>query len=193
MERRRKLSTCATSGPAILGATGAETITAKHWPARSRFERHAVRLAALVADNLKLFAFLAGALPRTTEVLPARVATGLATFGMGQSTLPIVILFSFTKRESISAFGTSNFKIWHRCLPGSLEIYLCKLGESLLHEWLPVQQMSGEFGVPWEAKRVTEGADPGGSLFGGMRPTAAILQPSRAVPIPLQSHKSSDR
>jgi hypothetical protein len=105
------------SSPAILGTAGAEAIAAEHRPARRRFEGYAVRLAALIAGNLKLFPIRSAALFRSAEILPACVATGLATLGMGQASLPIVILFSFTKRESISAFGAGNFKIWHRVSP----------------------------------------------------------------------------
>jgi hypothetical protein len=55
-----------------------------------------------------------------TKVRPAGIATGFATLRMRQSALAIVVLFSFTKGEGISAFGASDFKIWHRYLPGNI-------------------------------------------------------------------------
>src|SRR5882762_2451299 len=117
----RKLSTCASSRATILRPAGTETITTEHRPARCWFEGHAVRLAALIAGNLKLFAFRSSstALSRSAKIRPARIATGFAAFGMGQPTLAIVILFSLTKSEGVSTFGASNFKIWHRYLPGN--------------------------------------------------------------------------
>ena len=38
---------------AILSAAGAETITAQNRPARLWFERHGVRLSALIANNIE--------------------------------------------------------------------------------------------------------------------------------------------
>src|ERR1700686_1663284 len=105
------------SRPAILGAAGAEAVTAEHRPARLWFEGHAIGLAALIADNLKLFAFRSPALPCSAKVLTAGIAAGFATLRMAQTALAIVFLLSFTKRKSISALGASNFKIWHSCLP----------------------------------------------------------------------------
>jgi hypothetical protein len=108
------------SRPAILCAAGAEAVAAEHWPARLWFERHAVRFAALVANNLEFFAFgsaAAGALTRTAKVLAPGIAARLATLGMAQAALAIVILFSFAKGKSSSAFGTRYFKVWHRYLP----------------------------------------------------------------------------
>jgi hypothetical protein len=105
-------------GAAILRAARGKALTAKHRPARLRFEGYAVGLAALIADNLEPFALPATtALPRAAKVLPACVATGFATFGVAQTAFAIVILFAFSKRESRSAFRTGDFKIWHRYLP----------------------------------------------------------------------------
>ncbi len=119
---QRKLPTCATvkSRATILCAAGAEAVTAKHRPARLWFERHAVGLAALIANNLKFLAFCSSAslaLAGAAKVGAARIAAGLATLWMAQAALAIVILFSLTKGKSISAFGTRYFKVWHRYLP----------------------------------------------------------------------------
>jgi hypothetical protein len=83
------------------------------------FEWHAVRFAALVAYNLEFLAFCpaAAALASAAKILAASVAARLATFGMAQAALAIVILFSLTKGKSSSAFGTGYFKVWHRYLP----------------------------------------------------------------------------
>ena len=116
------------SSPAILGPARAEAFAAKHRPARLWFKRHAVGLAALVAHNLEFFAFgstasLAGA----AKVLAPGIATGLATFGMAQAPLAIVILFSLTKRKSRSAFGARYVKVWHCCLPSKVFLRFCLL------------------------------------------------------------------
>jgi hypothetical protein len=105
------------SRAAILCAARGKALTAKHWPARLRFEGNAVALAALIANNLEPFAFPTTALSGSAKVLAARVATGFATLGMAQAALAIVVLFSFSKGKTRSAFGTSDFKVWHRYLP----------------------------------------------------------------------------
>jgi hypothetical protein len=109
------------SRPAILRSTRTEAVTAEHWPSRRWFKGHAVGFATLIADDLKFLAFGSPGVPTSAaKVRPAGVAAGFATLRMGQSALAIVILFSFTKGEGISAFGASDFKIWHRCLPGNI-------------------------------------------------------------------------
>ena len=109
------------SSPAVLRATGTETITTEHRPARRRFKGHAVGFAALIADDLKFLAFRSASLPASAaKVRPARIAAGFATLRMSQSALAIIILFSFTKGEGSSAFGASDFKIWHRYLPRNI-------------------------------------------------------------------------
>jgi hypothetical protein len=69
---------------------------------------------------------------------------------MGQPTLAIVILFSLTKSEGVSTFGASNFKIWHRYLPGKdiLRFICVSFAQSLLHEGVAVQQI---FDKIWSA------------------------------------------
>jgi hypothetical protein len=145
------------SRPAILRAAGTETIATEHRPTRRRLERHAVRLAALIASNLKLFAFRSACLPTSaTKVRAAGIAAGLATFRMGKSTLAIVVLLSFTKGERISAFGASNFQIWHRCLPGKvLSDYCLSLRRVYSRTGRAVQQMSDGLGVRWQVQRDT--------------------------------------
>jgi len=51
------------------------------------------------------------------KVRAPRITAGLAAFGMGQSAFAIIILLSFSKRETTSALGTSDFEIWHGLLP----------------------------------------------------------------------------
>jgi len=104
------------SRPAILCAAGGEALTAQHGPTRLRFEGDAVALAALIANNLEPFAFRSS-LARPAKVLAPRVAAGFAALGMAETALAIVILLSFSKGKSRSAFGTSDFKVWHRYLP----------------------------------------------------------------------------
>jgi hypothetical protein len=92
------------------------------------FEGHAVRLAALIANNLEFFALGSStSLAGSAKVLAARIAARLATLGMAQATLAIVILFSLTKGKSISAFGARYFKVWHRCLPGNIVLRLVSI------------------------------------------------------------------
>src|SRR5882724_2792343 len=111
--------------PAILRPARTETITTEHGSSRRRFEGHAVRLAALVADDLKLLAFRSSGSLARSKVRAALIATGFAALRMAQVALAIVFLFSFTKREGISAFGASDFKIWHRYLPTDILRFSC--------------------------------------------------------------------
>jgi hypothetical protein len=114
---------------AVLRSTGGKALTAKHWPARLRFEGYAVALAALIANDLEPFAFPTTALSSAAKVLSAGIAAGLAAFGVAQTAFAIVVLFSFSKRESRSTFGTSDFKVWHRYLPRKISspVLLLKL------------------------------------------------------------------
>jgi len=105
-----------SSRAAILCAAGGKALAAQHWPARLGFEGDAVALAALIANNLEPFAFRSP-LARPAKVLAPRVAAGFAALGMAETTLAIVVLFSFSKGESRSAFGASDFKVWHLYLP----------------------------------------------------------------------------
>jgi len=66
----------------ILCATGAEAVTAQHRPSRLWFERDAVRLAALIANNLELFALRSASLSRSAKVLAPRITAGFATLRM---------------------------------------------------------------------------------------------------------------
>jgi hypothetical protein len=105
------------SRPAILCTAGAEALTTEHRPARRWLKGHTVGLAARIANNLKLFAFCSSALSLSAKVLAAGITARFTTLRMAEATLAVVVLFSFGKREGISALGASNFKIWHRCLP----------------------------------------------------------------------------
>ena len=106
-------------GSAICGATGAKAFTAQNGPARLRFEWHAVRFAALIANDIEPLAFASTAttLACAAKVSATRVAARLATFGVAQTALAIVVLLSFRKGKRVPALGTRNFQIWHRCLP----------------------------------------------------------------------------
>ena len=104
------------SRAAILCAAGGKALPAKHWSTRLRSEGNAVGLAALIANNLEPFAFCSS-LARATSVRAPRVAAGFATLGVAQTALAIVVLFSFCKGKSRSAFGAGDFKVWHRYLP----------------------------------------------------------------------------
>ena len=103
----------------IRRAAGAEAFATKHRPPRLRLKRHAVSLAALIANNFESFAFgsAASTLSRPAKILAARITTRLAAFGMAQSSLAIIVLLSFSKWKAGSAFATGDFKVWHRYLP----------------------------------------------------------------------------
>jgi len=90
-----------------LSPAGAETLTAEHRPAGLRLKRNAVILAALIANDLKTFAFSAG-LARATEAGAPYIATRLATLGVAETALAIIILFALRERERRSAFGASD-------------------------------------------------------------------------------------
>ena len=82
-------------------------------------EWNAVGFPALIANNLKAFSLSAtgSRAAATARVRAPRVATGLAAFGMAQSALAIIILFSLSKGKAGSAIGTSNIQIRHDNLP----------------------------------------------------------------------------
>jgi len=65
-----------------LCATRGKTLAAQNRPAGLGLERHAVRLATLIADNLEAFAFTTASttLSLATKVGAPRIATGLAAF-----------------------------------------------------------------------------------------------------------------
>jgi len=105
---------------AALRAARRKALTAQNRPAGLGLEGHAIALAALIANNFETFAFAAAsstALSLAAKVRAPRIAAGLAAFGMGQSAFAIIILLSFSKRETTSALGTSDFEIWHGLLP----------------------------------------------------------------------------
>jgi hypothetical protein len=103
-----------------LRAACGKTLAAQNGPAGLGFEGHAIALAALIANNFEALPFTATARPAlslTAKVRAPGIAARLAAFGMGQSAFAIVVLLSFSKWESRSALGTSDFEIWHGRLP----------------------------------------------------------------------------
>ena len=79
----------------------------------------------MIANDLEPFAFGSAATasrPRATKVRAPRVAARLATLGMAEAALAIVLLFAFSKRKGGSTFGASNFKVWHGYLPCRLNL-----------------------------------------------------------------------
>jgi hypothetical protein len=79
-------------------------------------EWNAVGFPALIANDLKALALSATgsrSASAAARIRAPRVATGLAAFGMAQSALAIIILFSLSKGEAGLAIGTSNFQIRH--------------------------------------------------------------------------------
>jgi hypothetical protein len=98
----------------LMRAAGAETFAAQHGPTARRFEGNGIRLAALIADNLKTLAFAATAATRTAaEISAARVSASLATLRLAQIALGIILLFSLCERKLLSAFGAGNLNVWH--------------------------------------------------------------------------------
>ena len=93
-------------------AAGAETITAQDRSSRRRLEGHCVGLATLIASDLEALTLSARS-PGAAKIIATRVAARLATFGVGQVLLPIVLLFSLSKRKCFSALHASDFNIWH--------------------------------------------------------------------------------
>jgi hypothetical protein len=82
-------------------------------------ERNAVGFPALIAHNLKTFSLSAtgSRAAAAARVRAPRVAAGLAAFGMAQSALAIIILFSLSKGKGRLAIGASNIQIRHDNLP----------------------------------------------------------------------------
>jgi hypothetical protein len=103
-----------------LRAARGKTLTAQNRPTGLGLEGYAIALATLIANNFEAFAFAAAAstaLSLAAKVRPPRIAARLAAFRMGQSAFAIIILLSFSKRETSSALGASDFEIWHGLLP----------------------------------------------------------------------------
>lgn len=99
---------------ATLSAAGAKAVAAKNRPAGLRFERHAVRLPALVAHDFETLAVRpAATLFRSAKVGAPRVAAGLAALGMTQPAFAIIILFSFSEWEGAATLGASDFQVRH--------------------------------------------------------------------------------
>ena len=80
----------------------------------------------MIANDFESFAFrstataASAALPRAAKVRAPRVAARLATLGVAESALAVIILFAFSKRKGGSTFSASNFKVWHGYLPRRL-------------------------------------------------------------------------
>lgn len=99
-----------------MRAARTKAIAAQDWSARRRLERHGVWLAALIANDLKSFAFGAAAstaLLCSAEILTTRVTARFASLRVTQATLAIIILLSFSKWEGISTLGASDIQIRH--------------------------------------------------------------------------------
>lgn len=100
----------------MLGAAGAEAVTAQDRTPVLWFEWDAVRLAALVANDFEAFAIVAAAtawLFRTAKVSPARVATRFTPLWVAQAPFAIIILFSFCKWEGLPTLGAIDVQIRH--------------------------------------------------------------------------------
>jgi hypothetical protein len=97
-----------------LGAARGKALAAQHRPSGLRLERNAVSFSTLIASYLKALALASAAtLSGATKVLAARVTTGLTALGVGQATLAIIILLSFSKRKGRSTLGASDFLVRH--------------------------------------------------------------------------------
>jgi hypothetical protein len=100
-----------------LCAAGTKAIAAQNWSSRRRLERHCVWLAALIANDLKSFAFVTAAtsagLLWSAEILTARVTARFASLRVTQAPLAIIVLLSFSKWEGISTLGASDVQIRH--------------------------------------------------------------------------------
>jgi len=112
----------------MLCAARRKTLAAQDGTARLRFKRHAVGLAALIANYFETLAFRsATSLFRAAKILAARVAARFAALRMAQSALAIIILLSFSKWEGVSALGAIDFQVWHDCLPRKDILRVCLL------------------------------------------------------------------
>ena len=126
----------------MLRTTRAKAVATQDGTTLLWLERDGVRLAALIADDLEPLAVPTSAarLSRAAKIRATRIATRFAAFGMTQSPLAIVILFSFGEWESVSALGASDFQIRHSCLPEkSLTVFSVLGDESLPHARFAVQ------------------------------------------------------
>jgi hypothetical protein len=99
----------------MLRAAGAEAVTAQNRTPLLWFEWDVIRLAALVANNLKAFAIVAAAASRfrTAKVGPAGVAARFTSLRVTQAPFAIIILFTFSKWEGLSTLGASDVHIRH--------------------------------------------------------------------------------
>jgi hypothetical protein len=105
-----------------------KTLAAQNRTTRLRLERHAVGLAALIADYFEPLAFRsATSLLRAAKICAARVTARFAALRMTQSALAIIILLSFSKWEGVSALGAIDFQVWHDCLPRKAILRVCLL------------------------------------------------------------------
>ena len=103
------------SSRAMLGAAGAEAVTAQDGAPLLWFEGDAIRFAALVANNFEAFAVVATAtgLLRTAKVGPAGVAARFTSLRVTQTPFAIIILLSFSKWEVLPTLGASDVQIRH--------------------------------------------------------------------------------
>jgi len=97
-----------------LSAAGTEAVAAQNGPSCLWFERYGIRLATLVTDYVEALAFVTTrAWLGSSEAGPARIAAGLTPLRMAQTTLTVIVLFSFSKWEAASTLGASDFQIRH--------------------------------------------------------------------------------
>ena len=101
--------------PAILCAAGAEAIAAQNRPSGLGFEWDAVRLTALIANDLESFTFVAAAaaLLGYAKGRTARIAARFASLRVAQPALAIIVLLSFGKWEGSATLSASNVQIRH--------------------------------------------------------------------------------
>ena len=102
--------------PAILCAAGAEAIAAQNRPSGLGFEWDAVRLTALIANDLESFTFVAAAataLLGSAKGRTARIAARFASLRVAQPALAIIVLLSFGKWEGSATLGASDVQIRH--------------------------------------------------------------------------------
>ena len=100
----------------LMSAARAETFAAQHGSPARRLEWNGVCFAALVADDLETLAVASASASRAAEVGSPRVPTILATLGLAQVALGVILLFAFRERKGFVAFGTGNLNVWHDAL-----------------------------------------------------------------------------
>jgi hypothetical protein len=105
----------------LMSAARAETFAAQHGSSARRLEWNGVGFAALVADDLETLAVAsasasASAASRAAKVGSPRISTILATLGLAQVALGVILLFAFCEGKGFVAFGTGNFNVWHDAL-----------------------------------------------------------------------------